>query len=306
MYYKVIGSTFASAENQDESFWLHVESPGKEELQDISDRLDIPIDFLTDPLDIDENSRIEYEDGITFLIIRVPVFTKGGETPFNTVPMGIIITEKHIVTVSPFANDVLTVYKEGKNRPFRITPQSFVLSIFYRTAAFYLKHLKEINRRTNAIEKELHLSMRNKELFRLLRLEKCLVYFTTSLKSNEITLEKLQRSRWLREDEDADDLLDDVIIENKQAIEMANIYSNIQSGMMDAFASIISNNLNVVMKTLTVITIILMIPNMIFGFYGMNVNTPFQHLSWAWIFSIAVSAVLCVLIVLFFLQRKFF
>ncbi|HNX00631.1 MAG TPA: magnesium transporter CorA family protein [Candidatus Cloacimonadota bacterium] len=305
-YFKAQNHMFTKAANYEESDWLHIEEPTKQELKAIADRMEIPFDLMTDPLDIDENSRIESEDGILFLIIRVPVFSKLNEIPFTTVPMGIIIARDKVLTVAPFNNEILTSFKEGKNRPFQITQQNFVLQIFYRTATWYLKHLKEINRRTGVIEKELHQSMKNKELLKLLRLEKCLVYFNTSLRSNELALERLQRFRWLRENEDAADLLEDVIIENKQAIEMANIYSNILNGMMDAFSSIISNNLNIVMKILTAVTIVLMIPNLIFGFYGMNVPTPYQHLPWAWWFSIVFSMFLAILIVIVFRKRKLF
>jgi magnesium transporter len=305
-YFKIQNNLFAKTDSYEESYWVHIEAPTKQELKNISDRMEIPYDLLTDPLDIDENSRIESEDGIMFIIIRVPVFSKINEIPFTTVPMGIIIAKDKVLTVTPFANEILTALKEGKSRPFQITQQNFVLQIFHRTATWYLKHLKEINRRTGTIEKELHQSMRNKELLKLLRLEKCLVYFTTSLRSNELTLERLQRFRWLRDDEDALDLLEDVIIENKQAIEMANIYSNILNGMMDAFSSIISNNLNLAMRFLTVVTIVLMIPNLIFGFYGMNVHTPFMHMPWAWWFSIIFSFFLVILVVLFLFKRKVF
>jgi len=304
--YKSTGSSLIKCDTVEESFWLHIEDPEKDELQELVDRYEIPEDFLTDPMDMDENSRIEVEDGITLIIIRLPIYNKTADIPFVTVPMGIIVTQGPVITISPFSNDVMQAYKEGKIRPFAVTPQSFILHIFQRTAVLYLKFLKEINRRTGAIEKELYLSMRNKELLRLLRLEKSLVFFATSLKSNEITLEKMQRSRWLHQDPEADDLLDDVIIENKQAIEMANIYSSILSGMMDAFASIISNNLNVVMKFLTVITIVLMIPNIIFSFYGMNIETPLQHSHLASWFTLLLSVGLSALLVLVFRKRKLF
>jgi len=201
---------------------------------------------------------------------------------------------------------VLTQYLDGKHRAFDITPQSFLLNINLRTAIYYLKFLKEINRRTTQIENELHQSMRNKELIRLLRMEKSLVYFNTSLKSNEIILERLQRSRWLMNDPEAEDMIEDVIIENKQAIEMANIYSSILSGMMDAFASIISNNLTVVMKFLTSITIILALPTLIASIYGMNVHLPFQEHDWAFGMVMGLSIILSILLVLVFIRKKYF
>jgi len=169
-----------------------------------------------------------------------------------------------------------------------------------------LKFLKEINRRTTLIEDELHQSMKNKELIRLLRMEKSLVYFNTALKSNEIILERLQRTRWLLNDPDAEDMIEDVIIENKQAIEMANIYSSILSGMMDAFASIISNNLNVVMKFLTSITIIISVPTLIVSIYGMNVPLPFQESNFAFALIMGISVLISLILVLVFIHKKYF
>ncbi|MDZ4122355.1 MAG: magnesium transporter CorA family protein, partial [Candidatus Cloacimonadaceae bacterium] len=264
--------------------------------------------FITDLQDADENARQEHEEGAILFIIRVPLYYRhrSATVPFSTAPLGIIVIPDKIITVCFYENEVLTQYLEGKHRPFKITQQNFILHINLRTAIYFLKFLKEINRRTTNIENELHQSMRNKELIRLLRMEKSLVFFTTSLKSNEIILERMQRSRWLQSDPDAEDLIEDVIIENKQAIEMANIYSSILSGMMDAFASIISNNLNVVMKFLTSVTIILALPTLIASVYGMNVNLPFQNNEYAFAIVMGFSLILSVVIVFIFIRKKYF
>ncbi len=306
--FKISGQRFVPAITRDESFWIHMESPSPEEIKAVVEAYDLPDDFITDLQDSDENARMEHDDGAMLIIIRVPLYYKhrSASVPFTTAPLGIIVIPNKIITVCFYENEVLTQYLDGKHKPFNITQQSFILHISLRTAIYFLKFLKEINRRTTQIENELHQSMRNKELIRLLRMEKSLVFFNTSLKSNEIILERMQRSRWLQNEPDAEDLIDDVIIENKQAIEMANIYSSILSGMMDAFASIISNNLNVVMKFLTSITIILALPTLIASVYGMNVDLPFQHNPYAFIIVMGFSFVLSIVIVFVFIRKKYF
>ncbi|HNX38563.1 MAG TPA: magnesium transporter CorA family protein [Candidatus Cloacimonadota bacterium] len=306
--FSVSNQRFTPVQTMDEAFWIHLQNPSVEEVTDLVQKYELPADFIEDLEDTDENARMEYEDGAMCLIIRVPLFYKHktATVPFATSPLGIIAIPDKLITISFYENEVLTLYLDCKHRPFEITQQSFILHINLRNATYYLKFLKEINRRTSRIENELHQSMRNKELIRLLRLEKSLVYFNTSLKTNEIILERMQRSRWLQIDPEAEDLIDDVIIENKQAIEMANIYSSILSGMMDAFASIISNNLNVVMKFLTSITIMLTLPTLIASIYGMNVELPFQHREHAFIIVMGIAAILTCVLVFIFIRKKYF
>ena len=307
-YYKVIDQRFVPAITADEAFWVHLESPDAEEIQALIAKYELPDDFITDLQDADENSRMEYEDEAMLIILRVPIYYRhrSASLSFATAPLGIIIVPDKVITVSFYENEILTQYLDGKHRPFRITQQSFLLSINLRAAIYFLKFLKEINRRTTNIENELHQSMRNKELIRLLRMEKSLVYFNTSLKSNEIILERMQRSRWLQNDPEAEDIIEDVIIENKQAMEMANIYSNILSGTMDAFASIISNNLNVVMKFLTSITIILALPTLIASIYGMNLDLPLQDNPYAFALVMATALMLSIILVVVFIRKKYF
>lgn len=307
-YYKVVGQRFVPAITMDEAFWVHLESPDADQISALLKKYDLPEDFITDLQDADENSRMEYEDEAMLIILRVPLYYRhrSASVSFATAPLGIIIVPDKVITVSFYDNEILTQYLDGKHRPFKITQQSFLLAINLRAAIYFLKFLKEINRRTTNIENELHQSMRNKELIRLLRMEKSLVFFNTSLKSNEIILERMQRSRWLQNDPDAEDIIEDVIIENKQAIEMANIYSSILSGMMDAFASIISNNLNVVMKFLTSVTIILALPTLIASIYGMNVELPMQNYPYAFAVVMGLSLLLSILLVLIFIRKKYF
>jgi len=288
------------------SFWSHVTEPTNYEILYLEKELEIPLDFITDPLDADENSRVEYEDGKILIILRVPVKVDAGETPFRTIPMGIIITNEKVVTICKEDIEILKRFVNGTHRPFEITQQRLVLQFMQKNAVQYLTYLKDINRNMNELEKNLHQTMRNQELTKLMLVEKCLVFFNTSLRSNELMLERFSRTRWLREDSEADDLLDDVIVENKQAIAMATIYSKIVSSTMSAFSSMISNNLNSVMKFLTSITIILMLPTLIASFYGMNVKLPIASSPHAFLTLTLLSTILSVIVVIIFIKRKLF
>jgi len=307
-YFKIAGQRFTPALAHDEAFWIHLENPTPEESKALIERFDLPEDFISDLQDADENSRMEYDEGAVLVIMRIPLYYRhrSANLSFTTAPLGVIAVQDKIITVSFFDNEVLTVYIDCKHRPFQITQQSFLLQIALRASLYFLKFLKEINRRTARIENDLNQSMRNKELFRLLRMEKSLVYFSTSLKSNEIILERMQRSRWLNQDPEAEDMVEDVIIENKQAIEMANIHSSILSGMMDAFASIISNNLNVVMKFLTSVTIILAVPTLIASIYGMNIRLPFADHAQAFGIVLGVSLLITLMLVFIFIRKRYF
>jgi magnesium transporter len=297
---------FVSTCEIEKNCWANVFKPDKEELERLSEEFKIPPDFLTDPLDIDERARIEVEGDTILIVLRVPkVDEHNSEFPFTTLPVGIILAKDIIVTVCSADINTILELLNGKTRTFSCENRSrFILNIFFSTALLYLKYLKEINKQTNEVEKELQKSMKNEELIKLLNIEKSLVFFTTSLKSNELMMERLHKIEALRLNVDEKDLLEDVIIDNKQAIEMANIYSNILSGMMDAFASVISNNLNIVMKFLTSVTILLMIPTLIASIYGMNVELPFQHAPHAFYIVMGVFLVLSISSVLVFLKNK--
>ncbi|MEI6876205.1 MAG: magnesium transporter CorA family protein, partial [Spirochaetota bacterium] len=221
----------------------------------------------------------------TLLIVRLPAYDARFEVAYYTAPLGILLFPDRILTVCHSDNEVMEDLRNGRVRGLDLRNKSaFVLHLLGRAAVVYLRHLKDINRQTSTIEHDLQRSVKNNELTQLLSLEKSLVFFTTSLKSNEILLEKLQSSRAMRFKEDETELLEDVLTDNKQAIEMANIYSDILAGMMDAFASVISNNLNIVMKRLTSISVLLMLSNLIVSAFSMNVETPLtgvKHAFWA-------------------------
>lgn len=289
--------------------WINLIAPSEAEIERVATTLNIPVDVFKDALDDEERSRIEREDNFVFIIVDMPVisYDEVGLAIYDTIPIGMIVTDHHFVTVYLEENPMIEQFMRNKVKKFFTFKKTrFALQILYMISTYYLRYLKQINKKTSDIERELHQSMKNKELFTLLSLEKSLVYFTTSLKSNNIVMEKMLKQNFLRMYEDDEDLLEDVIIENKQAIEMAEIYSSILSGMMDAFASVISNNVNIVMKFLTSITIVLAIPTMVASFFGMNVPHPFTNYHHGFILVIFISVVLSCITALIFWKRRYF
>jgi magnesium transporter len=259
--------------------WIDARNVSKDDLFRLENEFGIAGELLTDIMDADEQARIEKEDEYTAIIVRLPTFDELNEVSFYTLPLGIVLFSDKIVTICQRSSGALEDILRNRIRGFSIkNKSSFVLNLLGRGAFIFLQNLKELNKRTNIIKNELQKSIKNNELIQLLSIQKSLVFFTTSIKSNELLLEKLQKSPLIRFKEDERELLDDVVIENRQAIEMANIYSSILTGTMDAFASVISNNLNIVMKRLTIVSIVLMIPTLIYSFYGMNVDLPLEHI----------------------------
>lgn len=288
--------------------WISVIDPTSDEIEQLS-YLGIPQDFLTYPLDLDERSRTEKEDDGTLLIIlRIPYFQGPKvDVPFITIPLGIIVTTRFVVTVCRRPNDIIQDIASGRIRGFSTAKRyRFILRVLLSTATRFLAYLREINRTVEALEDQLTISQKNKEMLELLKYQKSLVYFTTALRSNELMLERLHRSQLFMQYPEDEDLLEDVITENQQAIEMVNISTNIMTSMADAFASIISNNLNVVMKFLASITIIMSIPTIITSFYGMNVALPIQNNAFAWLFVIFLSMFIIFIIVAVFVRRRWF
>lgn len=306
-YWKINGG-LTEINKFEEGCWMNVVNPSNQEKEILINDLQIPEDFILDILDVDERSRTELEDNWLLIIIRIPIYNKYNKIPYYTIPLGVLVSGTTLITVCITENEIINDFiNPQKNKKINIDTQSnFILEIFFRSATLFLKYLKLINIQTMLIEKDLEKSTKNKELNNLLKMEKCLVYFITSLKSNELLLLKLQHARFAKNLEFDPDFLEDVYIENKQAIEMANIYSDIQSGLMDAFASVISNNLNVVMKQLTSITIILMIPTLVSSIYGMNVPNYFENNKYAFLIIIGISAFFVGMGMLIFRKRDLF
>lgn len=277
--------------------WINLAAPTEEELTYLEKNLNILPNFLRDPLDEEEKPRIDVEDNQTLLIVDIPyVYEDEKNLKFETIPLGILIMDEYVITI---CNRELTLIDSFKNKKvkdfFTFKKTRFTLQLLFIIAKDFLRYLRHIDKKTDDLEKTLHKSMRNRELFKLLELEKSLVFFTTSLKSNDVVMEKLLRGKYLKLYEEDQDLLEDVIIENKQAIEMANIYSSILSSMMEAFSSVISNNLNMVMKFLTSVTIVMAIPTMIASFFGMNVPVPWQHNSLGFVYTLSISFAIAII-----------
>jgi magnesium transporter len=252
----------------------------QEEFSELSTTLDIPIDFLKDSLDIDERSRYEADDNVKLIVIKTPTENNSfneSDAFYITIPICIILTSGQIVTVNSFENEAIKKFLNSFQNRHPDKKNMMVLKIFEKVTTNFQEHLKEINQRRNALEQKLYDSNRNEELFQLMRIQKSLVYFVTALRSNELLMMKLARTNFLNLDEDEKDFLDDLVIETSQALETANTYTNILSSTLDAFASIISNNQNEVLKRLTTLTIFLSVPVLIASIYGMNVPLPFQQ-----------------------------
>ncbi len=277
--------------------WVKVVNPTEKEIAYLVGQFGMPIDFLTDPLDVDERARFEVDEGNTLILIRsARREPEEAAIPYITLPIGIILTQDLTITVTLTEVDVMEEFLSGWVRNHDTSQRTrFVLQLCYRTALRFLRYLKEINRMTGVIERNLHRSTTNDQLLGLFNLQKSLVYFTTSLRSNSLMVEKFSYQSVLDMTDEEHDLYEEMVIENKQALEMANIYTSILTGMTGTFASIINNNVNVVMKLLTSVTILIALPTMIASIYGMNVSLPFQEVPHAFLFvmgtALSLSAV---------------
>ena len=284
--------------------WIRAADPTPEEIRQLRD-LAIPMEFITYPLDQDERARVEKGDDHTLIVLRVPVYQgPTADVPYNTMPLGIVLDSGWILTICKREYETLQEFAAGRARGLSTAKRNrFVLYLLLNTATRYLSYLREANKAVEHLEDQLQQSTRNRELLELLKYQKSLVYFTTALKSNELMMERLQRGQFFKTFPDDEDLLEDALTENQQAIEMTSIASNILSSMMDAFASIISNNMNIVMKLLTAATIIIMLPTLITSFYGMNVKLPLQEWSFTSPLIILVGLVVALVVARIFIAR---
>jgi magnesium transporter len=306
--YKKINDQFMELDQLEEGAWINVVDPSNEEVRLLSDTLNIHAEQIESILDEEERARIEVYPNYTLIIVDVPYMNKENNNRiYQTIPIAIILLDYSIVTVClrelPLFKDLI----DGKVNEFYTDKRTrFILQILYRNASYYLDYLREIEKRSDQIECSLQKSMKNKELLQLLALEKSLVYFTVSLKSADAVLEKMLRLDAIKQYPSDERLLEDVIIEHRQAIEMSAIYSGVLNGMVNASASIISNNLNILMKTLTSITLIISIPTMIGSFYGMNVVLPLQDHPYAFIIILFLSITISFLLAFYMIRKKMF
>lgn len=310
-YFKNINRQTQEVQGPESANWINVTPPFQEnEINDLSEALNIPRDLLTDTLDIEERARYEEEDGVKLVILKTPVENKSlneSDADYVTIPISIIITERHqVITVNSFENVAIRRFLNtfAKRHPER--PNMMVLKIFEKVVMDFIEVLKEINHRRNILEQKLYDSNRNEELLYLMRVQKSLVYFVTALRSNELLLMKMERTNFLNCDEEERELLGDLIIEFSQAHEMANTYTNILNSTMDAFASIINNNMNLVMKRLTSITILISLPTLIASFYGMNVPIPYQEGHYSFYIPIILSLIVSTAMTFYFNKKRWF
>lgn len=304
-YYKN-NKGFVQTEKNDNS-WINVVCPTTEETKFLLHELQIPKDFYNDIEDIDERPRIEIENGWTLIILRIPFRSNDAKLPFNTAPLGLMFKDDVFVSLCFHESDILPDFVSYTKRK-KITINNhfdLVLKLLLSSSVWFLKHLKQINQRIKLAEDNLEQSIKNEELQALLQIEKCLVFFMTSLKGNDVLFRRLKNLKTHKDTFDPE-LLEDVEIELRQAEETTNIYSNILTGMMDAYASVISNNLNVIMKRLTSISIILMIPTLIASLYGMNVPNNLQDNHFGFWIVLMISLTVSVFGVFLFKKKNMF
>ena len=304
--YKTTEQGLEQLETMANGTWVKAIDPTPDEIQQLVN-WGVDVDYINYSLDLDEMPRIEREDDYTFILLRIPHRQPESDIPYITIPLGIMIRGNTIITLCRYDKDMFKVLADGKYRMMKTGKRyRFALYIFLETAVRYLTHLREINRMTEFIEDQLQKSTRNRELMELLKYQKSLTYFATALRSNEVMMERVQRMQIFNYYEEDQDLLEDVLTENQQAIQMTSINAEILSSMMDAFASIISNNLNVVMKALAAITIILNMPVIVASFYGMNVHLPGENNPYSFVSLIGISIGLAAVAIYVFYKRDWF
>ena len=284
--------------------WVDLVNPTDDELEDACAMTGVPEEMLRAALDEEETARVERDEGALLCLLDTPTITDTDEgDTYETIPMALIRNETCIVTVSLRGNAVLGDFISNRTIVDTAKPVSFILNFMMGNAKRFLSNLRQLDKKSLRLQAELHRSMKNQELIQLLGIENSLVYFSTSLSANLNVYGKLERFPSIAGNEDYKDLFDDVVIETRQAMEMCNIYRDILSGTMDAYASVISNNLNVVMKLLAVITLVISVPTLIASLWGMNVPVPFAELSWGFWLLIGISVVVTA-VVSFFIIRS--
>jgi magnesium transporter len=309
-FFKNINHQTIEVDRPENGTWVNLLPPlRQQEFSQLSEELDIPLDYLTDSLDIDERARFDEEENVKLIVIKTPTENNSfneSDAYYITIPICIILTHHQIVTVNSFENGAIKKFLNTFQNRHPDKKNLMVLKIFEKITQTYMEYLKEINQRRNIMEQKLYDSNRNEELLELMRIQKSMVYFVTALRSNELLLLKLARTNFLGLTEEELAVLEDLAVDMSQALEMANIYTNILSSTLDAFASIISNNMNNVLKRLTSITIILSLPALVTGIYGMNVPIPYSGSRYAFYIPILLSIGISIIISWYFMKKKWF
>lgn len=303
---------FLRLEELEKDCWISLTAPSPRELETVAEATGVELDALKAALDDEERARIELEDNYHLILVDSPEIEKEmvDDTERNryiTMPLAIITAKDIVITVTLRETPILQYFKTGRIRDFFTYKKTrFIMQVFYRVATVYLQYLRVINRESDSLEDKLKESQRNQEIMEMHELEKSLVYFTTAIRSNETVFEKLLRTEKVKRYPEDENLLEDVIIENRQALEMANIYSGILNSTMDTFSSVISNNLNVAMKTLATVTIVLSIPTMIASFYGMNVPLPGQNQPYGFLVVLGIAGLIASIVAIIFRKKDLF
>jgi magnesium transporter len=308
--FKNINHQTVEVDNATSGTWVNVLPPLKQqEFSNLSEELEIPLDFLTDSLDIDERARFEEEDNVKLIVIKTPTENNSfneSDAYYITIPICIILTHTQIVTVNSFENGAIKKFLNTFQNRHPDKKNMMVLKIFEKVTQTYMEFLKEINQRRTLMEQKLYKSNRNEEILELMKIQKSMVYFVTALRTNEMLLLKLSRSNFLGLNEDEKEILDDLAVDMSQALEMANIYTNILSSTLNAFGSIINNNMNNVLKRLTSIIIILSLPALVIGIYGMHVPIPYSESPYSLFIPLILSAGVSLLLSWYFMKKKWF
>ncbi|NWF63835.1 MAG: magnesium transporter CorA family protein [Chloroflexi bacterium] len=304
--YKNTESGFETLDTIANGAWVNVVDPSPDEIEKLVN-WGMDMDYINYSLDQDEMPRMERDEDYTFILLRIPIHQPDSDIPYTTVPLGIMILGNKIITVCRYDSDIFKALTNGKHKHMKTGKRyRLTLYIFLETAVRYLNLLREINRATEAVEDRLQLSTQNRELLELLKYQKSLTYFATALRANEVMMERVQRTQLFNYYEEDQDLLEDVLTENQQAIQMTSINTEILSSMMGAFASVISNNLNGVMKALAALTIILNVPVIVSSFYGMNVALPGEGHPFAFLSVVGLAIGLSAIAIFIFYKRRWF
>lgn len=308
--FKTVDDHLTECTTLEKGVWVHLQSPTKEEVDGLTTRFGLDPTFLPAALDEEESARVDYDPDKqhTLILVDIPyVETEGSGYVYSTIPLGIVLCDEVIITVCTRDTPIINDFTEERIRNFWTFKRArFILQLLHRNAGRYLAYLKQIDKASLIVQEKLEKASRNQELLQMMKLEKSLVYFNTSLKGNALVLERLMRQDVLKRYPEDTDLLEDVIIENKQAIEMCSIYRDIMSNTTEAFASVISNNLNITMKVLTSLTALLSIPTIIASLWGMNVPVPFENQSWGFWALLGISGFAVLGAGLFMVRKNMF
>lgn len=308
--FKTVDDHLIECSTLEKGAWVHLQSPTKEEVDGLTTRFGLDPTFLPAALDEEESARVDYdpEKQQTLILVDIPyVETEGSGYVYSTIPLGIVLCDEVIITVCTRDTPIINDFTEERIRNFWTFKRArFILQLLHRNAGRYLSYLKQIDKASMLVQEKLEKASRNQELLQMMKLEKSLVYFNTSLKGNALVLERLMRQDVLRRYPEDTDLLEDVIIENKQAIEMCSIYRDIMNNATESFASVISNNLNITMKTLTSLTVLLSIPTIIASLWGMNVNIPFKDSPFGFWLILGLAAIVAVVAAFFMAKKNMF